>query len=126
MLLALMSFSTSIFAGSERWIMKMTADRMMKEKLIHVKFADDEGNALESDVLKQMVIREDACESGKQYFMPDDYRLGYYYMPKLVGIYLKEKNWANKNLCFTFQEIGMEEIIFTEADVGNSVTVVIE
>lgn len=101
--------STSSYAGSERLIMAMTAARMDQENLVYVKFFGSDGVALESDVLKQMVIREQDCNSGHVFEMVTDYKIGYAPKNMLVGIYLFPHSWNKKNLCFSVPNLGKIE-----------------
>lgn len=104
------------FAGSDRWIMAMTPDRMVQEKLIHVRFVGSGGVALESDALKKMVIREQDCSSGHAFEMARDYKMGYAPENKLVGIYLYPRAWKDKTLCFSVPGLGKAEKSLTAAD----------
>jgi hypothetical protein len=112
----LMGISPASFAGSTRLIMNMTTKRMVHEQLIHVRFLGSDGVALESDTLKQMVIRENDCTSGHLFKMETDYEMGYEPDKKLVGIYLNPNTWKNKSLCFNVPGLGKVERIFTEKD----------
>lgn len=107
--------STS-FAGSERWLMAMTSERMLQEQLIHVRFLDSKGAVLESDALKQMVIREQNCSSGHVFEMARDYKMGYAPENKLIGIFLYPKMWQGKALCFSVPGIGKAEKSLTAED----------
>ena len=114
--------SPTSFAGSERWIMAMTLERMIQEKLIHVRFLDSKGVVLESDALKQMVIREQDCSSGHAFEMARDYKMGYAPENKLVGIYLYPKVWQDKTLCFSVPGLGkVEKSLTAEDNNGHSI-----
>lgn len=97
------------YAGSERLIMSMSAERMEQGNLIYVKFIGPDGAALESDILKQMVIREQDCNSGHVFEMITDYKIGYAPKNMLVGIYLYPHVWNNKPLCFNVPHLGKIE-----------------
>lgn len=99
----------SSYAGSERLIMAMSAARMDQENLVYVKFIGPDGAALESDVLKQMVIREQDCNSGHVFEMVTDYKIGYAPKSMLVGIYLFPHAWNKKSLCFSVLGLGKIE-----------------
>ena len=86
--------------------MAMTADRMDKSNLVFVRFFGPDGAALESDALKQMVIREQDCSSGKAFEMSKDYRMGYAPKNMLLGIYLSPFVWYKKSLCFNVPGLG--------------------
>lgn len=101
--------STSSYAGSERLIMAMSSARMDQENLVYVKFIGPDGAALESDVLKQMVIREQDCNSGHVFEMVIDYKIGYAPKSMLVGIYLFPHTWNTKHLCFSVPNLGKIE-----------------
>ena len=97
------------YAGSDRWIMAMTAQRMDKGNLVYVRFLGPDGVALESDALEQMVIREQDCSSGHIFEMVKDYKMGYAPKNMLVGIYLPSHVWSNKTLCFSVPNLGKIE-----------------
>lgn len=104
--IAMLGVASYSHAGSDRLIMAMSAERMDQENLVYVRFLGPDGAALESDALKQMVIREQDCSSGRIYEMPKDYKMGYAPKNMLVGIYLEPHAWNNKNLCFSFPDMG--------------------
>ena len=111
-LLAMMvalSVSSYSHAGSERLIMSMSAKRMDQENLVYVRFVGPNGAALESNVIKQMVIREHDCNSGRPLEMVKDYKIGYAPKNMLVGIYLYPQAWSNKTLCFGAPNLGNVE-----------------
>lgn len=97
------------YAGSDRWIMVMTAERMDKMNLVFVRFFGPDGVALESDALERMVIRERDCNSGHIFEMVKDYKMGYAPKNMLVGIYLSPFVWNNKTLCFSVPNLGKIE-----------------
>lgn len=105
-MLGLTSYS---YAGSDRFIMSMTAERMVQENLVYVRFIGQNGAALESDALKQMVIREQNCSSGHIFEMVKDYKIGYEPKKMLVGIYLFPHTWNKKILCFNVRNMGKIE-----------------
>ena len=113
---AMVGVTPASFAGSDRWIMFMTQKRMIQDKLIHVRFLKPDGVALESDALKQMVIREQNCSTGHPFEMITDYKMGFEPENKLVGIYLFPLTWENKTLCFSFPDIGKVEKTFAASD----------
>lgn len=94
------------YAGSDRWIMAMTAKRMDKANLVFVRFFGPDGVALESDALEKMVVREQDCSSGHVYALSKDYKMGYAPKNMLLGIYLSPNVWSNKTLCFSVQDLG--------------------
>lgn len=107
--IALFCTATSSYAGSDRLIMTMSAKRMVQEDLVYVRFLGPDGAALESNVLKQVVIREQDCSNGRILKIVDDYKIGYAPKNMLVGLYLLPHAWKNKPLCFTFPGLGMLE-----------------
>lgn len=108
------------FAGSERLIMRMTPERMEQDNLIHVRFVDAKGNSIESDKLMNMVIRESDCTTGRQYAIPEDFKVGYNPGPKLVGIYLPPQNWVDKKICFAVPQVGQVESTLAVEESGRS------
>lgn len=104
------------FAGSERWIMSMTPERMVQENLVHVRFIGADGAALESDAMKQMLVREQDCDSGRTYKMVKDYKMGYSPENRLVGIFLFHHAWQNKALCFSVPGVGKVVKNLTDVD----------
>jgi len=101
--------ATYSYAGSDRWIMGMTAERMVKMNLVFVRFLGPDGVALESDVLEQMVIREQDCSSGHVFKMVKDYRMGYAPKNMQLGLYLSPFLWSKKTLCFSVPNLGKIE-----------------
>lgn len=97
------------YAGSDRLIMSMSAQRMDQEDLVYVRFLGPDGVALESNVLSRMVIREQDCSSGRILKMIDDYKIGYAPKNMLVGIYLYPQAWKSKTLCFSIPHLGKIE-----------------
>jgi len=101
--------TTCSYAGSDRWIMAMTAERMDKTNLVFVRFFGPDGVVLESGALEQMVIREQDCSSGHVFQMVKDYKMGYAPKNMLVGIYLSPFVWHKKSLCFSVPGLGKIE-----------------
>lgn len=97
------------YAGSDRLIMAMTAERMDKGNLVFVRFLGPDGVALESDALEHMVIREHDCSSGHIFEMVKDYKMGYSPKHMQMGIYLSPNAWNNKTLCFNVPNKGKIE-----------------
>jgi hypothetical protein len=97
------------YAGSDRWIMTMTAERMDRGDLVFVRFFGKDGAALESDALQAMVIREQDCSSGHIFEMAKDYKMGYSPKNMFVGIYLPARVWNKKTLCFSVPDLGTVE-----------------
>ena len=120
--IAMAGVAPSSFAGSERWIMTMTSDRMVQENLIHVRFIGPDGGALESDAMKNMVVRERDCESGQALKMVKDYKMGFAPEDKLVGIFLFPHAWKSKTLCFSIPDVGkVEKNMAVEVNSGHSI-----
>ncbi|MGC2164601.1 MAG: hypothetical protein WA632_01150 [Gallionella sp.] len=92
--------------------MTMSTDRMEKESLVFARFFGPNGNVLESDVLKQLVIREMDCASGPVLTLAKEYKLGYSPKSKLVGVYLFPQAWRGKSLCFEVSGLGRVEHLF--------------
>lgn len=105
----MLGVTSSSYAGSDRWIMAMTAERMDKANLVFVRFFGSDGVALESEALKQMVIHAQDCSTGHVFEMSKDYRMGYAPKSMLLGIYLSPFVWNNKILCFSVQGVGKAE-----------------
>lgn len=108
-MIVMLGVTSYSYAGSDRWIMVMSAERMDKENLVFVRFLGPDGAALESGVLEQMVIREQDCSSGHIFEMVKDYKMGYAPKHMLVGIYLFPHAWNNKPLCFSVPNLGKIE-----------------
>lgn len=108
-LIVLLTLITSAYAGSDRLIMSMSAQRMDQEDLVYVQFLGPDGVALETHSLGQMVIRENSCNTGTILKIIDDYKIGYSPESMLVGIYFYPQAWKNKKLCFRIPELGMAE-----------------
>jgi len=107
--LVLLGSATYGYAGSDRLIMAMSAQQMDRENLVFVRFLGPDGAALESNVLKEMVIREQDCSSGRTLIIVNDYKMGYAPKNMLVGIYLYPQAWNNKSLCFNVPGLGKIE-----------------
>lgn len=119
-IVAMMGVTPASFAGSERWVMAMTSERMFQEQLIHVRFLGSDGVALESDVLKQMGIQD--CSSGQAFEMAKDFKMGYALENKMVGIYLFPHVWKNRTLCFSVPGLGnIEKKSMAEENIGQSI-----
>lgn len=109
------------YAGSDRLIMSMSAQRMDREDLVYVRFLGPDGTALESNVLSRMVIREQDCGSGRILKIIKDYKIGYAPKNMLVGIYLYPQAWKNKTLCFNVPNLGkIEQGLNPSANNGRS------
>ena len=109
-------------AGSERWIFTITPEQMLNEKLIHVQFHDHSGQAVESDALKEMIVRGGNCESGKIYAMPDDYKLGFSPEGKRIGLFIPQSTWGGKKLCFMLPSHERLEAVLPETETGRSIS----
>lgn len=107
--IVMLSVSPCSYAGSDRLIMSMSAERMDQEDLVYVRFLGPDGAALESNVLNRMVIRERDCSSGRILRMIKDYKIGYAPKNMLVGIYLYPQAWKNKTICFSVPNLGKIE-----------------
>ena len=119
--IAMLGVASYSHAGSDRLIMAMSAERMDQENLVYVRFLGPDGAALETDALKQMVIREQDCSSGRIYKMPKDYKMGYAPKNMLVGIYLDPHVWNNRTLCFSVPNLGkIEQSLDPAANNGRS------
>ena len=105
-MIILLGAASNSYAGSDNWIMAMTAERMEKGNLVFVRFLGPNGAALESDALKLMVIREQDCSSGQLFEVAKDYKLGYAPKNMQLGIYLPKHVWNNKTLCFSVPNLG--------------------
>jgi len=101
--LGMLSYS---YAGSDRLVMSMSAERMDREDLVYIRFLGSDDSAIESGFLKQMVIREQDCNLGQVLELGSDYRVGYAPENMLVGIYLYPEAWHNKTLCFGVSDKG--------------------
>jgi len=119
--IAVAGVTPSSFAGSERWIMTMTTDRMVRENLVHVRFMGPDGAPLESNALKIADVREQDCAAGHAFQMIKDYKMGFSPEKKLVGLYLFPHAWQGKNLCFSIPGVGKAEKSFTADNNGQSI-----
>lgn len=97
------------YAGSDRLIMSMSAQRMDKEDMVYVRFLGPDGAVLESNVLSRMVIREQDCSTGRILEIIGDYKIGYAPGNMLAGIYLYPQAWKSKTLCFSVPDYGKTE-----------------
>jgi len=104
--IVLLGMTSYSYAGSDRMILSMSAERMDQEDLTYVRFLGPDGAALESNILKQMVIREQDCISGSILEIVSDYKIGYAPENMLVGVYLYPQAWNNKTLCFSVPDFG--------------------
>jgi len=104
--IVLLSMTSYSYAGSDRMILSMSTERMDQEDLTYVRFLGPDGAALESNILKQMVIREQDCNSGSILEIVSDYKIGYAPENMLVGVYLYPQAWNNKTLCFSVPDLG--------------------
>ena len=125
LLVVMAGTASSSYAGSERWIMVMTPERMAQKNLVHVRFVGPDGGVLESDALKEMVIREQDCSSGRVFKMVKDYKMGFSPETKRVGIYLFPHVWKSKPLCFSVPNIGKAEKDLT-AEENNARSILLE
>ncbi len=108
-LIVFLTVITFAYAGSDRLIMSMSAQRMDQEDLVYVQFLGPDGVALETLSLGQMIIRANNCSTGTILKIIDEYKIGYSPESMLVGIYLYPQAWKNKKLCFRIPELGMVE-----------------
>jgi len=108
-IIVMLGVASYSYAGSDRLIMSMSAERMDQENLVYVRFLGPDGAAIESEALQQMVIREKDCSSGRTFKMIKDYKIGYAPENMLVGIYLDPHVWSGKTLCFSVSELGKIE-----------------
>ncbi|HHH47316.1 MAG TPA: hypothetical protein ENK51_00290 [Gammaproteobacteria bacterium] len=107
-------------AGSERLIMVMSAQKMLHNQLVHVRFQDNEGHPLHSDIMKRLAIHRGDCDTGQTLLMPEDYKFGF--SPKKeMGIYLSPQAWKDGSLCFSDPEFGQLQTTVTVKDVGQSI-----
>ena len=104
--IVLLGMTSYSYAGSDRMILSMSTERMDQEDLTYVRFLGPDGAALESNILKQMVIREQDCNSGSILEIVSDYKIGYAPENMLVGVYLYPQAWNNKTLCFSVPDLG--------------------
>jgi hypothetical protein len=109
LVMIMLSVTPYSYAGSDRWIMTMTIERMNKENLVFVRFFGPDGAALESDDLMQIVIRKEDCSTGHTFQITKDYRMGFAPKNMLLGIYLSPFVWNNKSLCFSVPGVGKVE-----------------
>jgi len=122
LLVAALLAATASLAGSDRWLMAITEDKMERYGLVHVSFTDPSGAVLESDALKAMEIRAGGCD-GQLFQVTHDYKFGYRPADKQVGIYLFPQSWAKRDLCFRVPGVGQVETSFPDADAGKTSTV---
>ncbi|MEW5756069.1 MAG: hypothetical protein AB1810_07170 [Pseudomonadota bacterium] len=113
-------------AGSERWIMAITPERLDSQNLLHVRFTDGAGDPVESELLQKMEIKEGSCETGRLFKIVEDYKLGFFPNPKMLGIYLPPGNWIDKTLCFSIPEVGATQVAPAIGPEGRSVVYKLE
>jgi len=119
--IVMLSVAPCSYAGSDRLIMSMKAQRMDQEDLVYARFLGPDGAALESDILNRMVIREQDCSSGHIIKMIKDYKIGYVPKSMLVGIYLYPQAWKNKTLCFSVPNLGkIEQVLNPKVNNGRT------
>lgn len=118
--------SSAVHAGSDRWIMSITPERMTSEKLIHARFMGADGSPVESDSLKIMEIRNADCATGELFSTPDGYKFGFDPETKLIGIMLPSGTWMSKTLCFTVQGLGKIKTQLGADSLGKSIVLTLE
>jgi len=114
-LISTWSVASTCVAGSERFIMTMTDERMAHDNLIFARLFGPDGAVLESDVLKKLVIREGDCTSGHALALTKEYKLGYSPKNRLVGVYLFPQAWKDSSICFEVEGLGKAERRFNPA-----------
>jgi len=118
--LAAMALLSPVQAGSERLVMVMSVQKMSHNQLVHVRFQDNQGHPLHSDVMKRLAIRRGDCDTGRELLMPEDYKFGF--SPKKeMGIYLSPQAWKDAPLCFSDPEFGRLQTTVSRKDVGQSI-----
>ncbi len=120
MILGMLAISAAE-AGSERWIFSIDPAEMQQAKIVHVQFADQQGRSIDSDGLKQMVLKQ-GCDSGAPYVTPKDYRFGFSPEGKRVGLYLPAATWVGKKICFLLPGLGRLETTLSEENAGKSIS----
>jgi len=115
-------FATASMAGSEKWMMSVTQNKMDEQGLVHVAFLDKSGDFLESEALKQMEIRVDGCDGTEVYKVAKDYKYGYRPSDKRIGVFLLPKSWQNRDLCFKVPGIGQVRSSFPASSESKSST----
>lgn len=105
----MLGLTSNSYAGSDRIMIAVPAAQVDKANLVFVRFSGPDGAALESDVLKQMVIHDHDCSSEHIFELVTDYKMGYAPKKFVVGIYLFPHTWSGNALCFSVPGIGKVE-----------------
>jgi len=114
---------TASMAGSDKWMMSITEDKMDRMGLVHISFVDQSGVLLESEALKSMEIRADGCDSGQAYQVSQDYKYGYRPSDKKIGIFLEPESWKDRDVCFKVPGMGQVKSSFpASAEYNTSIT----
>lgn len=119
-LLSAALLSPHAMAGSDRWIMAITAENAAMKDLVHLYFKTPDGGSVESDKLKLMAIDASQCAASTPYQMVTDYKLGYGPDRGPVGIYLMPSSWHERTVCFNLPGIGQVSHDFTSTVRGQS------
>jgi len=117
LLLAGLFIATASMAGSDKWMMSITEDKMDKMGLVHVSFVDQSGILLDSEALKSMEIRADGCDGSQAYQVSQDYKYGYRPLDKKIGVFLLPESWKNRDVCFKVPGVGQVKSSFPAATV---------
>ncbi len=118
--LVALALLSPVQAGSERLVMVMSVQKMSHDQLVHVRFQDNQGHSLHSDVMKRLAVRRGNCDTGRELLMPEDYKFGFS-PEKEMGIYLSPQAWKDAALCFSDPEFGQLQTTVTRKDVGQSI-----
>lgn len=118
--LAVIALLSSAQAGSERLVMVMSVQKMSHDQLVHVRFQDNQGHSLRSDVMKRLAVHRGNCDTGRELLMPEDYKFGFS-PEKEMGIYLSPQAWKDAPLCFSDPEFGRLQTTVTRKDIGQSI-----
>ncbi len=118
--LVALALLSPVQAGSERLVMVMSVQKMSHDQLVHVRFQDNQGHPLHSDVMKRLAVRRGNCDTGRELLMPEDYKFGFS-PEKEMGIYLSPQAWKDASLCFSDPEFGQLQTTVTRKDVGQSI-----
>ncbi len=118
--LVALALLSPVQAGSERLVMVMSVQKMSHDQLVHVRFQDNQGHALRSDVMKRLAVRRGNCDTGRELLMPEDYKFGFS-PEKEMGIYLSPQAWKDASLCFSDPEFGRLQTTVTREDIGQSI-----
>lgn len=119
-LLSFALHSPHVVAGSDRWIMAITAEHAAMQDLVHIYFKAPDGSAVESDGLKVMAIDANQCAASDHYQMVTDYKLGYGPDRGPVGIYLMPTSWHDRTVCFHVPGVGQVSHDFSSSVRGQS------